>query len=379
MECKDLDLYILFDKEASPEDKAEILAHLSNCTSCQNDYKELEAIINEVNTLEVTLPEEANDLYFENLEKRIMTEVTDFCRHVQDSLVDYCESSLSDNERELITSHLGTCSKCYREFAITSQLINKNEKCTVFPEEYFETLPEKLSDKIFGHIKDLCEMSQDMIANEITEDEIPTTIKRHLDSCPRCIEAKAEIKKIVEAVHELSVPLPSEKYFDGLLARIDNAIEVMPSPRLAEKEHNGLISGFFSTLSVVKSFVFQPYVAIATTATLVALIIGGRMLFNDGFVFDRQSNLSGILNSASNDADAEIRKETEPYIDTDLNQQTANMFKYFHRNNTEDKDTAYYLTDPSFDEKMYIKKRGTAENNPIEENLKHKNRDKRFK
>jgi hypothetical protein len=341
MKVRDLDLRELFGDETDEE-----------------LYKDLASLFKNMEYLEYSIPEKADNRYFAEQETEIMDRINGICDEIQESLIDFCENSIEQEQKTVIENHLEMCPRCTNEYYMTRELIEKSNPAIEFEEnrpDYFDELPEAISDKVFSDIKSICEMSQDCIINEYTEDKIPEKIHRHIQSCPECKKAVEETNNIIQALGELATPMPNESYFKGLLNKIDNTIELIPSPtRLANQEREGFIASLGAIYETVKSTLMQPYSAMAITAMVILLVVGGRLYFNEDTVIQRQINLSELLKNTQFAIDTDSGKtyedQTSGVVNTVPNENTASREIYFKND----------ISHPSYDESLDLKTSGTA-------------------
>ncbi|MEI6092114.1 MAG: zf-HC2 domain-containing protein [bacterium] len=330
----------------------------------KSSFKNTRKLINNIKKLEVCLPQEADQKYFTTLENKIMHGIDGLsCKDVRESLVDLFEDSLSPERAKEINEHISLCKECKEEYKTTANLISslskiETKECAV--DDYFTNLAEKITEKAFeNRTPETCTTAQDYLVNILMEEEIPADIKKHIDSCEGCQQEMKMTEKMMESLKRFSVPLPNEQYFEAQLNKIDAAIELLPSPRIAKSQQREKISNYvISIFDTIRITILQPQAAIAVSALVALLIIGGRMYYRQDSIEERQINLSEVINKtnsiasrakfgAEDDHDRDRDHKTTIKIDT----ATASRSKLLRDN----------ISDPREDEKLEIKASGTAE------------------
>ncbi|MCX6112111.1 MAG: zf-HC2 domain-containing protein [Proteobacteria bacterium] len=328
-----------------------------------NDYKKLKGLVKNIKKLEIGLPKEADSEYFTNLENKIMKGLDCSCKEVRESLVDLFEGTLSKERTEQIEAHIESCCECKEEYKQTVTLISDLSKINTREEavdEYFATLADRITEKVFeDKPSDLCETAQDYIVNTYTQDPIPSDIQKHINACKTCQHEIKATERIITNLKRLSMPLPSEQYFNAQLKRIDAAIEMLPAHRTARAERRERITSYVADiLNTFRVTIMQPQAAIAVSALVAILIIGGRMYYRQDRIEERQINLSEVMSKTNavatginpdrdRDRDRDRDSKTTLQIDT----ATATRNKYMKEN----------ISDPREDEKLELKTTGTAE------------------
>ena len=292
----------------------------------------------------VELPKQAGEEYFKNMECEIMGKIGENCEATQNicecvkaSLVDFCEGELNETATKMVKDHIAVCESCHNEYMLTEQVLRDSEQ--VFSKEvesqrthtYFDKLPNKIDEKIHGY----CEKAQEYIVNIYTDEPVPTEIEAHLKECVGCKKIVAQTETLLENLHRLSVPMPNEKYFQHQLYRIDRAVEALPSKRIAKVESKEIAGYFTGIFDTIRSTLMQPYAAIAVSAMVALLIIGGRFYSSKDSIEEKQINLSEVINNTRAVAGIEN--------DNDFNVHQAKA-----------------ITDPIEDERIQINSTGTA-------------------
>ena len=257
------------------------------------------------------------------------------CENVKVSLVDFCEGNVEEKDMRIIKSHLELCSDCHKEYLWTKELLSKAND-TSLDSSYFEKLSQKIDAQI-STFSGYCEHAQGFIANIYSGDPIPEDISKHIKECENCRNELALTNNIMEQLHKLNVPMPNEKYFQQQLQRIDLAIEALPSHRVSRVENKDISSYFAGIFDSIKNTLLQPYAALAVSAMVIMLIVGGQMYSGKDSIEEKQINLSEIIRS------------TNVAVGTgdELNNFSVHQAKA--------------ISDPVEDEHMSIKNVGTAE------------------
>lgn len=270
----------------------------------KDDIKKLKKLIRAIKSVGPAMPQKADDKYFESLEQRIMDELDSQCSVVKASMVDLIEGTVSEEDAKKIHSHIKSCKDCYNEFKLTEAVlinaknIDTREEST---DNYFGTLPERVSTAVNeGSKVSICETAQEHIVDLLIEEPVTSEIKKHIGLCPDCQKELADTRTIMSAVKNLSVPLPNEQFFAEQLQSIDAKIEELPSHRLAVSEKKEKILSYISgILDTFRVTIMQPQVAIATSAFIALMIIGGRFYHSPESIEEKQINLSEVLNRST--------------------------------------------------------------------------------
>lgn len=326
----------------------------------KSNFKKTRSLVKNIKKLEVRLPKEADEKYFSVLENKIMHGINGLsCKEVRESFVDLCEDSLSPQRTKEIKDHIELCKECKEEYKTTINIISSLSKINTREEsvdEYFSNLADKITEKAFENREDdVCSKAQDYIVNMFTEESIPADIKEHLASCKDCQFEVKTTEKMMNNLKRFSVPLPNEQYFEEQLNKIDAAIDLLPSPRIAKSRQTEKISNYIlSIVDTIRVTILQPQAAIAVSALVALLIIGGRMYYSQDSIEERQINLSEVINKTSSvassiqmEGDHDRDSKTTLQIDT----ATASRSRMLREN----------ISDPKEDEKLELKTSGTAE------------------
>ena len=161
---------------------------------------------------------------------------------------------------------------------------------------------------------------------------------------------------VIANLKKLSVILPSEQYFEAQLNEIDAVIETLPSYKTASAQRREKISDYVSgMLNTLRVTILQPQTAIAVSALVALLIIGGKMYYTRDRIEEKQINLSEVISKTNavatgiDDKDHDRDRDSKTTLKIDTATATRNRL----RDN---------ISDPREDEKLEIKTTGSAEN-----------------
>ncbi len=335
----------------------------------KNDFKELRGLVKNIKKMEIGLPKEADSEYFASLENKIMQNIDCSCKDIRESFVDLFEGTLSKERTSEIKAHIDLCLECKAEYDQTVEIISNLSKIDTHEEavdDYFTSLADRITKKVFEEkTSDFCEAAQDYIINKHTEEPIPTNIQKHIDTCHTCQMEIMTTDAIIANLKKLSIVLPSEQYFEAQLNRIDAVIETLPSHKTAVAQGREKISNYVSgLLDTLRVTILQPQAAIAVSALVALLIIGGKMYYTHDRIEEKQINLSEVISKTNavatgiDDKDRDHDRDSKTTLKIDTATATRNRL----RDN---------ISDPKEDEKLEIKTTGSAEN-------KDKDRDKKL-
>jgi len=338
----------------------------------KNDFKKLRVLVKSIKKMQLALPKEADNEYFANLENKIMQGLDHSCKEIRESFVDLFEGTLSKERTAEIKSHIDLCHECKTEYNQTVEIISNLSKIDTHEEavdDYFTTLADRITDKVFEEkVSDFCEAAQDYIINKHVEEPIPSNIQVHIDTCHACqIEMKAT-DSVIANLKKLSIILPSEQYFQAQLNQIDAVIETLPSYKTSSAQRRERISDYVSgILDTLRVTILQPQAAIAVSALVALLIIGGKMYYTHDRIEEKQINLSEVISktnavAATGIDDKDRDHDRDRDSKTTLKIDTATAARNRLRDN---------ISDPKEDEKLEIKTTGSAEN-------KDRDRDKKL-
>jgi len=247
--------------------------------------------------VQVELPKEANEHYFNNMEQEITNKI-ELCKNVQQSLVDFCEGTLSAEQSDLIKTHVHECDSCKKEYLLTQKLLATAVE-TAPESNYFEKMAEKINDRIAIP----CKEAQEYISFLYTGEEIPVNMAKHLKECKECKQEAIEMEYLIHQMHKLSVPMPNEKFFQQQLYSIDVMIEALPSKRIAREESKEVVGYFAGMIDSIRTTLLQPYAAIAVSAMVAVLVIGAKFYSSKESIEEKQISLSEVINKTNSVAD----------------------------------------------------------------------------
>jgi len=153
---------------------------------------------------------------------------------------------------------------------------------------------------------------------------------------------------LLSGVKNLYIPMPSQKYFEEMLEKIDNKIETLPSKRIVAEEQRATISYFVDIFETLKTAVLQPYVAVSIAAMVAIVISAGNFFYSSESIQEKQINLSDVISK-----NAEI-------VNIDDSTGGINIYPSAFLNP---------ISDPSEDEKLQINTTGTAKKDDKDQKL----------
>lgn len=313
--CNDFNIMDLFLEETPENIKEEINDHIDNCSDCKKTFEEYSDLFKNLENININIPNQANDEYFSNLEAKIQSKITDVCKDVENLLVDYCEGVLDNPEffeqRKLVETHIEICRSCSQEFFLTKKVMEIGDKEKKLSEDYYDTLANKITEKVFGKIESICERAQEFIANKYSDDEIPKIYKNHLDTCKTCQNEVQFTDEMFSNLKNMQVLLPDESYFNSLSYKIENAINLIPSTKLVMEK-----SSFGKNVKNFLSFLLRPQIAVTSTA-VVSLLVFAVLTFTQNKESKTPYNISKIVNEKlHSDGDVDDIKDIKAEDDT---------------------------------------------------------------
>ncbi len=305
----------------------------------------LKKLLQQLKTLK-RVPKEADDAYFSSLQDKIMEKITPTtieCEEVQENLVDLIESNIDKEKMELINKHLENCANCSKDLLLTKSILDNEEhiKATAPNNPYFEALPGKIEQRLFEEgVQTPCERTRLYIADKIFDEALPEDIQNHLSECEECAREVVTVEKMLSSLKMLYIPTPSQKYFEEMLENIDRKIEVLPSHRIVPEYQKISLKYLTDIFETFKTAIMHPYVAVALSATVTLVVVGGRFFSSPESIEEKQINLSDVISS------------TRP-LNSDIDQTGSSINVY---------STAYKdnISHPVEDEKLQINTTGTA-------------------
>lgn len=305
---------------------------------------DLKKMIKNIKSLERT-PKDADNKYFDDLQDRIMDKISPMieCEEVQESLVDFIENSLDKEKVSDIKKHIEHCVSCKKNFELTKKLVENTEQMrTAAPDSsYFEALPGRIEQRLFEEgIQTPCEKARLYIADKLFEEELPSDVEKHLIECEECARETIFVQKLMENLKELYIPTPSQKYFEEMLENVDRKIEALPSHRIVPEFQKVSIRYLADIFDTLRAALMHPYVAVALSAMVTLIVVGGKFFYGPESIEEKQINLSDVIGSTRAVED-----------DNSLTGSGINVYS-----------TAYKdaISDPSEDERLQIDTTGTA-------------------
>jgi len=278
LNCDNFNLVDYFIDETTDENKKKIIDHITACSDCENLFLEYKELFNQLNNAQIELPNKADDNYFSNLNNKISDKINLICSDVEELLVDYIEGTLNKpnnfDKKILVENHLELCKSCTQEYFLTKKVTELNYKEQKNTEEYFNKLADKITDKIFSKVDNICEKAQEYIPHTYTGEEIPKAHKNHLSTCQTCQTELLETDSLLNNIKTLEVAIPDNSYFDALSYRIEKAVELLPSYKNSEK------TSFKTSLSNFINFILKPQIAVTSTA-VISLLVFATLTFYD--------------------------------------------------------------------------------------------------
>ncbi len=289
------------------------------------------------------MPKEADAVYFENLQKEIMNKIEPqiHCCEVQECLVDFIEHNVPEETSAKVKAHIEQCDTCTKNYQLSLTLIeNAKGIRAIGPNEtYFESLPEKIEQRIFeGDIHTLCEKTRLYITDKLLDQEISKEIEAHLVECEECAREVVVVEKMLNSLKSLYIPSPSQKYFEEMLENIDRKIEILPSHRIIPEYQRVSFRYLTDIFDTLKTAVMHPYVAVALSAMITLIVVGGKFFSSPEAIEEKQINLSDVISKS-------------PTTEDDQKEGGISIYT-----------TAYkdLISDPKEDEKLQINTTGTA-------------------
>lgn len=331
--CNDLNIIDLFLEETPESVKEELNDHIDTCSDCKKIYNEYADLFNDLQNININIPSQANDEYFSLLEAKIHSKVVDVCKDVENLLVDYCEGALDTPElfeqKQLVENHIEMCRSCSQEFFLTKKVMEIGDKEKKLSEDYYNTLADKITEKVFGNIESICERAQEFIANKYSDDEIPKIYKNHLDTCKTCQNEVKLTDEMFSNLKSMQVLLPDESYFNSLSYKIENAINLIPGAKPVKEK-----TTITDKIKTFLSFILRPQIAVTSTA-VVSLLVFAVLTFTQNRDANTPFNISKIVNEKMHsDGDVDDIKDIKAEDETALN----NKLFFKKEINTPEKD-----------------------------------------
>jgi hypothetical protein len=268
----------------------------------KSELKKLKNMIGAIKSLNPAVSQKADQKYFDNLQDKIMSKIEGECPIVRSTMVDLIEGNLNELESKKILSHIESCQECAQEYKLVQAVLSNAETVETRGEtidDYFMDLEEAINNTT-GNKLSVCELAQEEMTKELTNEAIPADIKKHIDSCAECKKEMLRTQNILSSLKELSVHLPNETYFEEQLINIDAKVETLPSHRLARVEKREKFFTYIAgIIDAVKITIMQPQVAIASAALFALVIIGARFHYSPESIEERQINLSELLSRST--------------------------------------------------------------------------------
>ncbi len=304
----------------------------------------LRTIIKGVKTLE-RMPKEADHAYFDNLQDKIMNKISPAieCSEVQESLVDLIENTIDKEKAAEIHKHMEHCETCTKNFELTKKLVENTGKIRAAAPEssYFEALPGRIEQRLFEEgVQTPCEKARLYIADKILEEELPGDVEKHLIECDDCAKEVIVVQKMMENLKELYIPTPSQKYFEEMLESVDRKIEALPSHRIVPEYQKVSIKYLADIFDTLRTALMHPYVAVALSAMVTLIVVGGKFFYGPQSIEEKQINLSDVIGSTNVIED-----------ERDMTSSGINVYSTAYKDS---------ISDPIEDERLQINTTGTA-------------------
>ncbi len=299
-------------------------------------------------------PNQASDEYFNELQDKIMDKIEPCvdCCEVQESLVDLIEGTVNSDRQNKIIAHLDKCETCSKDYELTIKLMeNTQEIKEVAPNSsYFEALPGRIEQRLFEEgIQTPCEKTRLYLADKLSEQDIPKDVEEHLTECDDCSRELIIVEKMVSSLKTLYIPSPSQNYFEKMLEDIDRKIEALPSHRIVPEYQKVSFKYLTDIFDALKTAFMHPYVAVALSAMITLVVIGGKFFSSPESIEEKQINLSDVISKSPTNIDDGIEGGINIY-------------------STASRDA---ISDPTEDEKLQINTTGTAKKeDPKDKNKK---------
>jgi len=309
----------------------------------KNEFSKLRIVMKEIKSLG-KMPKEADPAYFESLQDKIMDKIESQvdCSEVQECLVDFIENNIPEKRAVKIRKHIDQCETCTKDYQLSLTLVSsaKGIRASGPNDTYFESLTEKIEQRIFeeGIQTTICEKTRLFITDKLAEQEIPKEVEAHLVECEECAREVIVVDRILSNLKALYIPSPSQKYFEEMLENIDRKIECLPSHRIIPEYQRVSFRYLADIFDTLKTAIMHPYVAVALSAMVTLVVVGGKFFSSPDVIEEKQINLSDVI--SKNPTDMDNQKEGGINIYT----------------------TAYkdLISDPKEDEKLQINTTGTA-------------------
>ena len=319
----------------------------------KNDHWRLRKLIKGVASLGRT-PKDADEAYFENLQDKIMAKIEPQleCCEVQENLVDLIEGTINEEKSQKMHKHLEQCEACTKDYELTLKLVESTDDIRAIApnSSYFESLPGRIEQRLFDEgIQTPCEKAMLYIADKLADEELPKDVEAHLEECEDCARELVNVENMIGHLKDLYIPSPSQKYFEEMLENIDRKIEALPSHRI-DPEYQKVKVGYLADLfDSLRTAIMHPYVAVALSAMVTLIVVGGKFFSSSQNIEEKQINLSDVISKSPTNVDDQMESG-------------INVYSTAHRDDG--------ISDPTDDERLQINTTGSAK----KEDAKDKNK-----